>query len=53
MQGEKEPAKKVASTKECKQKIEPMKNIVNKKPEILDEVTKIIKDLQLRQLKAQ
>jgi len=47
MQEENEPAKTVSSTKECKQKMEPMKNVTNKKPEALDEVTKIMKDLQL------
>ena len=53
MQGENEPAKTVSSTKECKQKMEPMKNVANKKPEALDEVTKMMKDLQLSQLEAQ
>jgi len=53
MQGENEPAKTVSSTKEHKQKMEPMKNVANKKLEVLDEVTKIMKDLQLSQLEAQ
>ena len=43
----------MSSTKESKQKIEPMKNVANKKPEALDEVTKMMKDLQLSQLESQ
>ena len=53
MQVENESAKMVSCTKEGKQKMEPMKNLTNKKCEGLDEVTKMRKDLQLSQLEAQ
>ena len=53
MQGENEPAKTVSSTNECKQKLESTKNVTNKTLEVLDEVTKMMKDLWLSQLEAQ
>jgi len=53
MQGKNEPRKTMPKN-EYKQKLEqPTKNIVNKTPEVLDEVTKIMKDLWLSQLEAQ
>jgi len=51
MPGESEPTKTVS--KERKQKLEPTKNVANKTPEVLDEVTKMMKDLRLSQLEAQ
>ena len=53
MPGESEPTKMVSKNKQRKQKMEPASNVMNKKPEVLDEVTKMMKDLHLSQQEAQ
>jgi len=53
IQEESEPMKTVSKKEQRKQRMEPMKNIANKTPNVLDEVTKMMKDLQLSQLEAQ
>jgi len=50
---ESEQMKTVSKNEQCKQKMEPVKRAANKKPEVLDEVTKMMKDLQLSQQEAQ
>jgi len=50
MQEESEPMKTLSKNEQCKQRIEPAKNVANKMLEVLDEVTKMMKDLWLSQL---
>ena len=50
---ESESVKTVSKNEQCKQRLQPVKSIMNKKPEVLDEVTKMMTDLQLSQLEVQ
>jgi len=50
--GESEPMKTLSKNEQCKQRIEPAKSVA-KKPEVLNEVMKMMKDLQLSQQEAQ